>query len=177
MAKKNKPAKTKPIHGSAVAAQVIDGPPPNEAVPAEANPEPQEGDGIPEMYIGDPFALAGTGIDDEDGNADEDGDRNGDLLDEDPALGVPGCFASVKCGCGQLFKMDLLDDQPKACPVCDARYTHLLVLAAESDPEVVGHIWSELLERNGLMPPRPTEDDAAEGAPAEAAEGIPDAAT
>lgn len=135
--------------------------------PGDLNEDPE----MPTLYIGEPFALAGV-------DADEDGGKgqDGEFLEENEASGVPGCFASVLCGCGQPFKIDLLTQDVKACPGCDSRFTHLLVLGGEGDGRIVGHTWHHILVTNGLMVAEPDEGDEGDEGD-EAPAGIPDATT
>ena len=96
-------------------------------------------DEVPEIMIGEPFALAGTASD---GN-------NCELLA--PSTNIPGCFASLLCECGQPFRVDLLDGDFKACPKCDQRYTHILVVAADDDAEILRHMMRQVFVANGLV--------------------------
>ena len=154
-AKEAKAAKAEPAAVAAV-------PPVVEVVEAPIeNPGDDQGEAgdlddnnMPTLFIGEPFALAG--VDADEGEAEG---KDGQFLEENPASGVPGCFASVLCGCGQPFKIDLLTADVKACPECDARYTHMLILGSETDGRIVGHTWHHILVTNGLMPANPDDDD------------------
>lgn len=119
---------------------------------AEALTEAPETEPDPEsisLLIGDPFALTGSG-----------GDQNAVFLPRDDQQGVPGCFASVLCGCGQPFKINLLEDAPTRCASCEQRYTTVLVVAAVDDPWIVHYMNRYLLESNGIeLPPLEDEPD------------------
>jgi len=70
--------------------------------------------------LGAPFAIA----------------HDADLLDRDDAQGVPGCYASIQCSCGELFRANLLDGRIKRCPACKSAYTHVLLWAKCDDTEI-----------------------------------------
>lgn len=168
MAKKPKASKPKPAPTEVVEA-VAEVETPNAENPGDQDDDQgDDDDGMPVLFMGEPFALAGVDADESD-----DGGQDGQLLEENPASGVPGCFASVLCGCGQPFKIDLLTKDVKACPGCDSRFSHMLVICAESDTRIVGHTWHHLLKVNGLMVDDDDDDDG-DGDAEQPAE-IPDA--
>ncbi len=140
----------------------------------ETNPElvepddDSEDEGEPEgplMYMGEPFAMAGT-----DGPT-----HNAQFLEENSASDVPGCFACLLCSCGQSFKMNLLpdDDAVQFCPNCKTDYTSVLVVGASDD----GHVWPATMmyvfHVNG-MGPNPDDDNEDDDDDSTGA-GIPDA--
>jgi hypothetical protein len=61
---------------------------------------------------------------------------NLEVLAEDPASGIPGTYATVKCNCGQLFRIDLVNDELKLCPNCETAFTHYLVIGPDNDPDL-----------------------------------------
>jgi hypothetical protein len=102
-------------------AAVVDLP----SVPAPIRDDDEDDDDDPP--IGEPFAVS-----------------NGcDLLQVTPGVpgvspGIPGCFASVRCDCGQAFKVDLLSSGVKPCSGCGTPYSHVLLVAPCTSREIVG---------------------------------------
>src|SRR5579885_3692722 len=73
------------------------------------------------------------------------------LLEEEE--GVPGAFASIECGkCETAFQIDLLDENPKACPECKREYTHCLMVSPVDDRKVVSMALTDILAENQIEP-------------------------
>ncbi len=118
----------------------------------EANDPPWRGvslNQLPPLLMGEPFAMAGN----------TEHGHNAELLDKDEEQGVPGSFASMACDCGAKFRVNLLKGNIKTCPGCKTMYSHMLVVAAVGDNEVLGHVMEHILEQNGLHIANPEDDD------------------
>lgn len=92
---------------------------------------------MPPMVIGDPFAIA----------------YGAELVDRSEL--EPGCSMVVRCtgpderGCGQAFRVNLLDAGFKTCPKCGQSFTHLLLFAPVDDDEILRDAMVEVLASNG----------------------------
>ncbi len=98
-----------------------------------------------EMPLGVPFAFTGEEV---------------ELLEAES--GIPGCFASVQCKCGECFKIDLLKDNLKPCPTCGTKFTHVLIVGVETDVQLAQDFVNEVLEANGHQAMGEVDDDADE---------------
>jgi len=114
---------TEPAEAEEV-VEVLDGPPEGADAPE-----------MPPLKLGEPFAMAGEEI---------------DLVDKDDR--IPGCFATLHCECGQLFKVNLLTGNQKACPKegCDQVFTHSLVVCHAEDDEMAHHVFAHVMGANGI---------------------------
>jgi hypothetical protein len=91
---------------------------------------------------------------------------------QNPGTSVQGCIATVGCGCGQPFVMDLVTDNLKTCPGCGARFTSLLVVAHINDDQILGDVLEHLRLVNEGLPP---DGGDLEPEPPEPPAGIPEA--
>lgn len=120
----------------------------NEATPNRASP-------IPPLVIGAPFALSDDC---------EFVERPTRALDCGHTQ-HPGCVAIVRClgpegdPCGQLFRIDLLEDGTKTCPRCKTQFTHLLLIAPVDDDEVIADAMKLVLQANGYPVPDDGTDE------------------
>lgn len=111
-----------------------------------------------ELVIGEPFALS----------------LDCELLHEQKAIGVPGCYASLACKCGQQFRIDLLTDTIKVCPGCGTKFTHILTVNPVDDNSMPIHILKEIWAASGLEVPESDDGDESDNEETEA-EQIPEA--
>jgi hypothetical protein len=116
---------------------------PDQEIP-EAVTESDAGEGpaldmpqMPPLVIGDPFAIA----------------YGAELVDRSEL--EPGTTTVIKCmgpeesGCGQAFRVNLLDAGFKTCPKCGQSFTHLLLFAPVDDDEIIRDAMVEVLASNG----------------------------
>ena len=82
-----------------------------------------------------------------------------DALDTDAKAGVPGCIATLRCSCGQMFRANLLTAQVKHCPGCKRAYTHAFIFCPMDDDGAVTDAMEHILEQNGYEVPRSADDD------------------
>jgi hypothetical protein len=129
----------------------------------QGEPEPEQFS----LAMGNPAAFVSGSYGDDDRpsmlltrESAEDRQRN-------PGTSVQGCIATVGCGCGQPFVMDLLTDNIKSCPGCGQSYTSLLVVAAADDDQIFGDVLDHLRVVN--------EGEATAEEPPEEPTAIPDA--
>jgi hypothetical protein len=101
---------------------------PNQPAPADAvtNAEPN----LDELTLGAPFAIA-----------------------HDCELVEQGCAVTLRCGCGQAIRFDLMQAGFKGCPKCKARYTHALLVCLEDDDEMVADAMEVIFSANGVELP------------------------
>lgn len=91
------------------------------------------------LPLGPPFALS----------------NECDLIDRAEGEQLPpnaGCFATVKCNCGALWRANLLSEDDKECPSCHALFTHLLVIVPIEDRGVLPSILEEVMMAHGMVP-------------------------
>lgn len=94
--------------------------------------ETEDPDKPRDLYLGDPCCR---GV-------------NLDVLSEDPATGVPGTYATVRCNCGQLFRIDLTNDELKLCPRCETVFTHYLVIGPDALADLGYQVIKDIFDTN-----------------------------
>lgn len=100
---------------------------------------------LPSLQPGPPFAIS----------------LDCDLLDGKQA-GSQGAFATVRCECGQGFRVNLLASGYKSCPKCHAEFTHILLIAHSDDHDIITEAMATVLAANGYQVP---DDDGRETNP------------
>lgn len=121
-------------------------------IPDAQTPDPESA--VPEqLHIGAPFIV----IDDV-----EVEDRGGDACPHCAQPAVSGSTSILRCDCGQLFRIDLLDNVPKNCPACERVYTHVLIVCASDNPEAFVEAVAVVLRANGYAATLPSELDEEE---------------
>ncbi|MGV1080684.1 MAG: hypothetical protein ACOYD1_12705 [Candidatus Nanopelagicales bacterium] len=116
-----------------------------------ANPLEQ----VPEVLLGPPFAVVHDA---------ELLERGGDKCPHCHQPAVSGSTAIVKCDCGQLFRIDLLNEDYARCPGCERQYTHAVILCAPDNDEAFAEAVANVLQANGYKVQLP-DDDGAGGEP------------
>jgi hypothetical protein len=118
-------------------AAAMPNPPKHATVPDAADAETDTEPNFDELTLGPPFAIA----------------HDCELVDH-------GCTATIRCGCGQALRFDLLQAGFKGCPKCSARYTHALLVCVEDNDELVGDAFEVVFNANGVELPDDAGDDA-----------------
>jgi hypothetical protein len=107
---------------------------------------------VPELVIGPPFLVC------HDVDLME---RGGEVCAHCNQPEVSGAVAILRCDCGQLFRINLLDvgGHPAQCPKCDKKYTHVLIVAESDNPEAFPEAVACVLGANGYKVALPDELD------------------
>lgn len=82
------------------------------------------------------------------------------LLEYDRKKPGSGCCAVVRCECAQPFRMDLLKQEPTACPKCKKEYTSLLLVCPVDDDVMLQSVFAHLVNvQEGEHEHNPAGDD------------------
>ena len=118
----------------------------------DAQTEPNEPDEPRDLYLGDPGVITAEAV---------------ELLDSEPGTGSPGAYCSVKCQCGQPFRINLLDPDLKLCPQCGRSYSHLLAVGLDDDPDLGYSVVKAVFDANDDEPGDDDDEPEAERNPIE----------
>lgn len=102
------------------------------------------------LLIGNPFII----VDDV-----EVEDRGGDACPHCQQPAVSGSTSILRCDCGQLFRVDLLDNAPKNCPGCERVYTHVLIVCADDNQDAFVEAVAMVMRANGYAATLPSEEE------------------
>ncbi len=85
--------------------------------------------------------------------------RGGELCSTCQQPACCGAVAVLRCDCGQLFRVDLLGDEPNLCPGCTRTYVTGLVVCQPDNPDAFLEALAVVLRANGYQVADPGAGD------------------
>jgi hypothetical protein len=121
--------------------------PKDQVVPDAQAVEPIDEGMLQSLRLGPPFAIV----------------HDCELLERDDTRGIAGPALAVACDCGQPFRLDLTSGTKSECPKCARVYTHVLLIAADDNDEVVYQAFATIIQSNGFELNREGPEDEDDG--------------
>jgi hypothetical protein len=84
-------------------------------------------------------------------------------LERDDAKKIPGCSLTLRCDCGQLFRVPLLKAGTKRCPSCNVEFTHCFLVCRADDDGMVADAMMQIAEANGVRIPNADDGEGDNG--------------